>query len=184
LSTNQLLINRVIERSLAKDVALVSAGVALLVATAQLQIPFYPVPLTMQTLAVLLLAAGLGPVRGASSVLGYLALGAAGMPVFAGYKNLLMATTTWGYLLGFLAAAVVIGYLGSRWQLSSWFRVAVSFALGSVVIYLFGVSGLMISLGLQPIQAISAGVLPFLLGDIAKAVIAAALLPLAWKFAK
>ncbi len=184
MSTNQLLINRVLDRTIAKDVALVVSGVAMLVATAQLQIPFYPVPLTMQTLAVLLLAAGLGPVRSAASVLGYLSLGAAGLPVFAGFKNLLMATTTWGYLIGFLVAAIVVGAIGSRWQLSNWYRVAVAFALGSAVIYLFGMAGLMLSLGIDAIAAFSAGVAPFLLGDLVKATIAAALLPVAWRLAK
>jgi biotin transport system substrate-specific component len=184
MATNHLLINRVIDRSATKDVALVASGVALLVATAQLQIPFYPVPLTMQTLAVLLLAAGLGPIRGGLSVLGYLSLGAAGLPVFAGFKNLMLATTTWGYLLGFLAAALVVGAIASHWKLSSWWRVAVAFAVGSAVIYLFGSAGLMVTLGISAVDAISVGVLPFLLGDVAKAAIAASLLPLAWKLSR
>lgn len=184
MATNQLLINRVIDRSVTKDLALISAGVALLLATAQLQIPFYPVPLTMQTLAVLLLAAGLGPVRGSLSVLGYLSLGAAGLPVFAGYKNLLLATTTWGYLLGFLVAAVVVGAIATHWRLASWWRVATAFAIGSVLIYLFGIAGLMFTLGLSAGEAVGVGVIPFLLGDVVKAALAAALLPLAWKFAR
>lgn len=184
MSTNQLLINRVIDRTIARDAALVTAGVALLVATAQIQIPFYPVPLTMQTLAVLLLGAGLGAVRAGLSVAGYIALGAAGMPVFAGFKNLLMATTTWGYLLGFLFAAVLIGLVGARWQLSNSVRVAASFLLGSAVIYIFGMSGLMLTLGISLQDALAVGVVPFLIGDLAKAVIAATLLPLAWRLAK
>ena len=96
----------------------------------------------------------------------------------------MMATTTWGYLIGFLAAALVVGAIASHWRLSSWWRVAVTFAIGSSVIYLFGVTGLMASLGVSTIEALSVGVLPFLIGDVVKASIAAALLPLAWRIAK
>jgi biotin transport system substrate-specific component len=176
--------DRVFPRSLATNIALVFGGAALTAIAAQIQIPMWPVPMTMQTLAVLLVGAAMGAKRGALSLSLYLALGAAGLPVFASAKSLTGVIPTAGYLVGFVAAAALIGYLASRGFSSSPLKVALSFTLGSLVIYGFGVTGLMLALGIDLTSAIAAGVVPFLIGDIVKAAVAAAMLPLAWKLVK
>ena len=179
-----VIVDRIFPKSLATNIALVFGGAALTALAAQIQIPMWPVPMTMQTFAVLLVAAALGAKRGALSLTVYLAMGAAGLPVFAGAKSLTGVLPTAGYLVGFVAAAALVGFLASRGFTKNPFKVALSFALGSVTIYAFGVSGLMIALGLDVQAAITAGVIPFLIGDAVKAALAAALLPAAWKLTK
>lgn len=179
-----LIADRVFPKSFATNVGLVIGGAALTAIAAQIQIPMWPVPMTMQTFAVLLVAAALGAKRGALSLSIYLAMGAAGLPVFAGAKALTGVLPTAGYLVGFVAAAAVVGFLASRGFSKSPIKVAAIFAIGSLTIYGFGVSGLMIALGMDLNTAVAAGVIPFLVGDAIKAVLAAALLPAAWRLAK
>ena len=173
--------DRLFPRSISTNFALVFAGAALTAVAAQIQLPMWPVPLTMQTFAVLLVGAALGAKRGALSLGLYLALGAAGLPVFASAKSLTGVLPTAGYLVGFVAAAALVGFLAARGFSSSPLKVAASFGLGSLVIYAFGVTGLMLALGLDFYSALAAGVVPFLIGDLFKAALAAAALPLAWK---
>jgi biotin transport system substrate-specific component len=104
--------------------------------------------------------------------------------VFSSAKSLTGVLPTAGYIIGFVAAAALVGFLASKGFSSTPMKVAISFAAGSLVIYGFGVTGLMIALGLDLTTAISVGVIPFLIGDAAKAVFAAALLPMAWKLLK
>ena len=179
-----VIVDRIFPKSIATNVSLVFGGAALTAIVAQIQIPMWPVPMTMQTLAVLLVGAALGAKRGALSLSLYLALGAAGLPVFASAKSLTGVIPTAGYIVGFVAAAALVGYLASRGFSSSPAKVALSCALGSVLIYGFGVTGLMLSLGLDLNSAIAAGVIPFLIGDVVKAAAAAALLPVAWRLVK
>jgi biotin transport system substrate-specific component len=166
------------------DVALIFSGAALTALAAQVQIPMYPVPMTLQTFAVLLVAATLGAARGAASMGVYLAMGAAGLPVFAGAKALTAVLPTAGYLLGFVVAGFVVGLLASRGFSTTPLRVAASFALGSTIIYILGAGWLVVGLGLTLPQALVAGVAPFLVGDAVKAAAAAALLPMAWKLVR
>jgi len=107
------LIDRVVPRSRISDLALISAGAGLTAVLAQIQIPMYPVPMTLQTFAVLLIAAAMGPWRALSSMGLYVALGAAGLPVFAGAKALGQVVPTAGYLFGFAVAAGVVGLVAS-----------------------------------------------------------------------
>ena len=178
------IVDRFVPRSIPADVALITAGAALTAVAAQIQIPMFPVPMTLQTFAVLLVAASLGAGRASLSMTLYLAMGAIGLPVFAGAKTLTGVLPTAGYLVGFVAAAAIVGYLASKGFSKNPVKLAFSFALGSTVIYALGASGLMLSLGSTLEQALVAGVLPFLLGDVVKAVLAAAALPLAWKLLK
>ena len=179
-----LIVDRIFPKSIATNVGLVVSGAALTAIAAQIQIPMWPVPMTMQTFAVLLVAAALGAKRGALSLSLYLAMGAAGLPVFAGAKSLTGVLPTAGYLVGFVAAAAVVGFLAAKGFSKSPLKVAAIFALGSATIYGFGVAGLMIALGMDLSTAISAGVIPFLIGDAVKAALAAALLPAAWKLVR
>lgn len=178
------LADRAIPRSIPADIALVAGGALLTAVAAQIQIPMFPVPMTLQTFAVLLVAATIGAGRAASSMGLYLALGAAGLPVFAGAKTLTGVLPTAGYLVGFVAAAAIIGFLANKGFSQSPLKLAFSLALGTVTIYALGVSGLMVSLGLTLNQALTAGVLPFLIGDALKALAAAALVPAAFKLLK
>lgn len=179
-----LIVDRIFPKSMATNVGLVVSGAALTAIAAQIQIPMWPVPMTMQTFAVLLVAAALGAKRGSVSLALYLAMGAAGLPVFAGAKSLTGVLPTSGYLVGFVAAAAIVGFLASKGFSKSPIKVGLIFALGSVVIYGFGILGLMIALGMDFSAAVAAGVAPFLVGDAVKAALAAALLPAAWKLAK
>lgn len=178
------IIDRFVPRSIPADVAIITAGAALTAIAAQIQIPMFPVPMTLQTFSVLLVAAALGAGRASLSMTLYLALGAIGLPVFAGAKTLTGVLPTAGYLVGFVAAAGIVGFLASKGFSKQPLKLAFSFALGTVTIYALGVAGLMLSLGLSFESAMAAGVVPFLLGDLVKAVFAAAALPLAWKFLK
>jgi biotin transport system substrate-specific component len=136
----------------ARKAVLVLAGIGILAASAWLSVPFYPVPLTMQTLAVLLIGGALGPAMGVSSVIGYLALGAAGAPVFHGGLGgaIVLAGPTGGYLVGFIPAVFVMGWaahLAGRRTAGASTRAAVrrmvvlaaGALLASAVIYLIGV---------------------------------------------
>jgi biotin transport system substrate-specific component len=120
-----LLLGEAIRSVAARRVAAALAGIGILAASAWLSVPFYPVPLTMQTLAVLLVGGMLGPVSGASAVAGYLALGAMGAPVFHNGLGgiLVLAGPTGGYLVGFLPAAFLMGWAvrltRSRWPVGS-----------------------------------------------------------------
>jgi len=168
-------------RSALTDALLVIGGSLIVAALAQVRIPlpFTPVPLTGQTLGVLLVAAVLGRSRGAASLGLYLILGLLGLPVFAGAPLGLarLLGPTGGYLIGFIAAAALVGTLAERGMDRNWKGVSLMYLAGMAVIYLFGVAWLAVFTG--PQAAITAGLLPFLVGDVLKAVCAALLLPAA-----
>jgi len=162
---------------------LLVAGVGVHAAAAQLAVPlpFTPVPITLQTLSVLLLAAAYGPRLAAATFASYLGVGLLGAPVFSlGRGGLaIFSTPTAGYLLGMLAATVVVGYLARR----SWDRHPVSMVaamtIGTALVYAGGVAWWLV-LGFDLTTALSQGVLPFLPGDAVKVALAAGLLPGAW----
>ena len=169
-----------------RDILLVVAGSLFVAGMAQVRIPlpFTPVPLTGQTFAVLLVGAVLGSRRGAASLLLYLLQGVLGLPFFAGGASglAILLGPTGGYLLGFIAAAYLIGLLAARGLDRRIPSALVAFLVGEVVIYLFGVSWLSFYLGIQ--RALVAGFLPFLIGDAIKLAAAALALPAAWKLIK
>ncbi len=153
------------------------------------QIPFTPVPITLQTLAVLLTGAALGSKRGGLALLLYLAEGAAGLPVFApvvgspgGWMALFPFTGgfTGGYLWSFPIAAFVVGWLCERGLDRSFLTSVLAMLPGSVIIYLIGATWLGFTLHLSASLAFSYGVTPFIIGDLVKLVVAALLLPAAW----
>lgn len=160
---------------LARDASLILCGslVVALAAQARLDLPFTPVPITLQTAAVLLVGATLGARRGAAAVLAYLAQGAAGLPVFAGGAAgpAYALGPTGGYLVGFVLAAATAGWLVERGWGRDPLRVVAAFGLASASVYLAGVSWLALAFGLPP----TAGLVPFVAVDAAKTVVAAAL---------
>lgn len=168
--------------SLLRDVLLVAGGSLLVAALAQVRIPlpFTPVPITGQTLGVLLVGAGLGSRRGAGSLALYLVWGILGLPVFTGWSSGIahLAGPTGGYLVGFILAAFVTGWLCERKLDRRWTTALLPFLAGEAIIYLFGVTWLASFIGAR--QALVAGLWPFLPGDVLKLVLAALALPAAW----
>ena len=186
ISSQAALIDRVIPRSAINNVALILSGAVFTAYAAQLVIPMWPVPITAQTLAVLLVGSVLGATRGAISLIVYFSMGAVGLPVFSAATSLSFGPT-FGYLVGFIAAAAVVGYLSQRGWHKSVAGVLGSFAIANTVIYLFGLPWLAFALGSLGAandfaSVAAAGLAPFILGDVIKMIVAAALLPLAWKF--
>jgi biotin transport system substrate-specific component len=170
-----------------RDAILIVLGTLLVAALAQVKfpLPFTPVPLTGQTFAVLLIGAALGSARAAVSMMLYIALGALGLPVFAGGAAgvAYLSGATLGYLAGFVLAAYVIGLLSERGLERSWRTSILPFLIGTIIIYACGVSWLTIVLGSLS-KAVTAGVLPFLVGDVIKLVAAAIVMPAAWRLVK
>jgi len=184
--TSAVIAQRVLPRSRVASGVLVVAAAALTALAAQWEIllPFTPVPITGQTFAVLLTGAALGSTLGASGQLLYVAGGALGLPVFSGGAagwEAARAAGTAGYLIGFIVAAALVGFMAERRQDRQFPTMFTAFILGSFVIYVFGVVGLMLSFDMTTSQAIAAGVVPFVLGDVIKAAAAGLLLPGVWK---
>lgn len=183
--TTAVITGRVLPRSAIMSVVLVVAAAALTALAAQWYIilPFTPVPISGQTFAVLLTGAALGWKLGAAGQLLYIGLGVAGAPVFTDASSGLevMTGATGGYIVGFVFAAGLIGWMAEHRQDRTFATMFTSFIVGSVVIYAFGVVGLMIATGWPLGEAVEKGVVPFLLGDIIKAAAAGLLLPGAWK---
>lgn len=171
-------------RALLRDGLLVVGFSIFLALCAQISfyIPFTPVPITLQTLAVLLTGAALGSKRGGLAMLVYLAEGAVGLPVFAGgvggFLGLLGITA--GYLWAFPIAAFVVGLLCERGLDRRIITSALAMLPGTLIIYAIGVTWLAIVLNISFTKALSFGLVPFIPGDLLKLVIAAALLPIAW----
>ena len=164
--------------------ALVVFGSLLLAVSAQFKIPLYPVPVTGQTLVVLLIGMTYGPRLGGITMAAYLFEGSIGLPVFAGGAAgmAVLFGPTGGYLFGFLLAAVAMGYLAERGMGRSVVSTVIAMVIGNMVIYLCGASWLAVFIGFG--KAMAAGVLPFLYGDALKLAVAAGLMPLAWHAVK
>jgi biotin transport system substrate-specific component len=171
--------------SLLTDALLVCAGAGFVALAAQVSIHlgFTPVPITLQTFAVLLVASAYGTVLGTASLLLYLLVGIAGAPVYAEQRSgwEVFSGATGGYIVGFVVAAALTGYLAERgWDRR--FATAVSVMLtGNVVIYVFGLVWLHHNLDVNWPNALELGLYPFVPGDIFKLYLAALALPAAWK---
>jgi biotin transport system substrate-specific component len=146
-------------------------------------LPFTPVPLSLATFAVLLTGASLGSLRAGTSVLLYLALGLAGAPMFANHASG-WAFASFGYILGYFPAALLVGHLARRRADRSVIATIGMACLGSLVIYSFGLPWLMAYLGVGFSTGLRLGVTPFLPGDFLKAIAAAVMLPTTWKLLK
>lgn len=166
-----------------RDAALVVGGAALTGLAAQIAVPVpgSPVPVTGQTFAALLVGTTLGAGRGLASLAVYALVGMAGVPWFAqGGSGMAMAS--FGYILGMLLAAGVVGALARRGADRSPWRMAGTMALGSAIIYAVGVPYLAFAADMSASAAVAAGLTPFLIGDALKAALAMGVLPTAWKF--
>jgi biotin transport system substrate-specific component len=170
---------------LVRDVALVVGGAALTGLAAQVSIvtPLSPVPFTLQTLTVLVSGAALGSVRGVASMVLYLLAGMAGVPWFAGHSSG-VGGPAFGYLLGFVAAAGIVGALAGRGADRRVGSTLLLMLAGSTVIYVVGTVWLAADLGLDARTAFDLGVRPFLATDAVKLGVAALAFPAAWKLAR
>jgi biotin transport system substrate-specific component len=151
-------------------------GSLLLTVSAKVQVPFYPVPMTLQTLVVFLLGITYGPRLAFATVVFYLAQGAVGLPVFAGTPEkgiglAYMIGPTGGYLVGFAAAAAVAGWVAERSR--GVLTTALGIAAATATIYVLGAGWLATMVGVE--KAVALGVVPFLLGDVVKLALATAL---------
>jgi len=172
----------VIPGGLARNIALVVGGAGFVGLSAQLAIPlpFTPVPLSLQTFSVLLTVAVLGSTRGLVSMALYAVAGMAGLPWFAQQQSG-WSFASFGYVVGFVVAALVVGKLAERGADRTPLRAVGLLVLGNLAIYAVGVPGLMMLAGVSLPQALALGVVPFLIGDAIKVAVAAALLPATWK---
>jgi biotin transport system substrate-specific component len=160
---------------------LVLAGTAILAASAQVKVPMWPVPVTMQTFVVLMIGMAYGWRLGGATLLAYMGEGALGLPVFASGGGLAyFAGPTSGFLIGFFVAAVFVGWLAERGWDQSLLRTAIAMTGGTALIYLFGVSWLAVFFG-DVDKALVHGLYPFIVGDMVKIALAALLLPFCWK---
>lgn len=156
-----------------------AAGFVGALAQVSIHLSFTPVPVTGQTLGVLLAGTALGWRRAAASMALYAVAGVAGMPWFAGGTSG-YASASFGYIVGFFFAATVCGYLAGRAADRSVLRSVPAMLAGEVLIYGFGCAWLALDLHLSAGATLSEGLTPFLAGDAIKAAIAAGLLPLVW----
>ncbi|CAO3431481.1 biotin transporter BioY [Azospirillum endophyticum] len=166
---------------LAKMAMAAALGSALMAISAKLQVPFYPVPMTLQSMVVMLLGMAYGSRLAVATVLLYLAEGLAGLPVFAGAGAgpAYMAGPTAGYLVGFVLAAGVIGRLAERGWDRSPARAVAAMALGHALLFVPGVAWLALLFGMD--KALAAGLWPFWAATLLKTALGAALMQLAWR---
>ncbi|MDJ0610102.1 MAG: biotin transporter BioY [Kiloniellales bacterium] len=179
-----------------RNAILAVAGSLFVALCSQITVPLWPVPITGQTFAVLVIGMAYGWRLGSATLLLYLAQGALGLPVFAKFAGgaAVLMGPTGGYLVGFVLAAGLVGYLAERGWDRSVFATAAAMLLGNVLIYLPGLAWLALFYagpGAQFVTAtgaesavgaaVAAGALPFLLGDALKLALAAAALPLIWR---
>ncbi|GAA1185927.1 biotin transporter BioY [Ornithinimicrobium humiphilum] len=166
------------------DVALVVTGAAVVGLLAQVTIPMWPVPITGQTLAVMLVGGALGMRRGAAALTTYMVLGLAGVPWFAelGGGPAYLLKPSFGFVVGFIAAAAVAGWFAERaWDRKPLLAMA-GFCLATITPFLVGVPYMAALLGLTDPATIAAyGITPFIVPGLIKAGLAAAAFPLAWR---
>ena len=167
-------------KSVLRFAALAALGSLLIAICAHISVPMWPVPMTMQTFAVLLIGITYGPRLGLATITLYLAEGAVGLPVFAAGSGLAyLAGPTAGYLIGFALAAVAVGTLARRgWDKSVPYALA-AMVVGTLLIYIPGLAWLSAIVGFD--KAVAVGALPFLAGDLVKALLGAMMLPFAHK---
>lgn len=167
------------------DALLIVGGALFLALSAQIsfQLPFTPVPITLQTFGVLLLGASYGAWRGAATTTLYLLMGVVGLPVFADQSHGLdvVLGATGGYLIGFVVASAFVGWLAQRQWDRRFSSATAAILTGTVIIYAIGLPWLMVDQGLSWATTLEYGLYPFVPGDLLKLYLVAALLPGAWR---
>ena len=172
------------EKEFLKSIFFVLSGVIFLSIMSQLIIPLYftPVPISLGSFGVMLIALLYGRKLGTATVLSYVVAGSLGAPVFAGFKAGSLFSPTGGYILGYIAAALILGFLSDKGIAKSYVKTFLSLLLASAVILVLGALVLILFVPSKSVFMI--GVLPFLPGDMLKVVAATLLFPRLWKFIK
>ena len=170
------------EKETFKNILLVLGGVAFLSIMSQVLIPlpYTPVPISLGTFGVTLMALLYGRKLGTATILSYVAAGSLGAPIFAGGKAVSLFSPTGGYILGYIAATIILGYLADKGVTKSYVKTILSLMLSSAIILTLG--SLVLSLFVPGKNAFMIGVLPFLPGDALKSTTTTLLLPTLWKF--
>ena len=165
-----------------KNILLVLGGVAFLSIMSQVLIPlpYTPVPISLGTFGVTLMALLYGRKLGTATILSYVVAGSLGAPIFAGGKAGSLFSPTGGYILGYIVATIILGYLADRGVTKSYVKTILSLILSSAIILTLG--SLVLSLFVPGKNAFMIGVLPFLPGDALKSTTVTLLLPTLWKF--
>ena len=172
------------EKEFLKSIFLVLSGVIFLSIMSQLIIPLYftPVPISLGSFGIMLVALLYGRKLGTATVISYVAAGSLGAPIFAGFKAGSLFSPTGGYIIGYIVAAVILGYLSDRGIAKSYVKTFLSLLLVSVIIFILGALVLMLFVPIK--NVFMAGVLPFIPGDMLKVIAATLLFPRLWKFIK
>ena len=169
------------EKEFLKSIFLVLSGVIFLSIMSQLIIPLYftPVPISLGSLGIILIALLYGRKLGTATVLSYVAAGSLGAPIFAGFKAGSLFSPTGGYILGYIVATIILGYLSDKGVTKSYVKMFFSLLLSSAIILTLG--SIVLSLFVPGKNAFMVGVLPFLPGDAIKSTTITLLLPTLWK---
>ena len=172
------------EKELLKNILLVLSGVIFLSVMSQVVIPlpFTPVPISLGTFGVTLMALLYGRKLGTATILSYVIAGSLGAPIFAGFKAGSIFSPTGGYILGYIVSAIILGYLSDKGVTNSYLKTILSLMLSSTIILTLG--AFVLSLFMPGKNAFMIGVLPFLPGDAIKSTAVTLLLPSLWKFIK
>ena len=170
------------EKETFKNILLVLGGVAFLSIMSQILIPlpYTPVPISLGTFGVTLMALLYGRKLGTATILSYVVAGSLGAPIFAGGKAGSLFSPTGGYILGYIVATIILGYLADKGVTKSYVKTILSLTLSSAIILTLG--SLVLSLFVPGKNAFMIGVLPFLPGDALKSTTVTLLLPTLWKF--
>ena len=172
------------EKEFLKSIFLVLSGVIFLSIMSQLIIPLYftPVPISLGSFGIMLVALLYGRKLGTATVISYVAAGSLGAPIFAGFKAGSLFSPTGGYIIGYIVAAAILGYLSDKGIAKSYVKTFLSLLLVSVIIFILGALVLMLFVPIK--NVFMAGVLPFIPGDMLKVVAATLLFPRLWKLIK
>ncbi len=175
------------ENTALRNIVLAVAGSIALTVSAKTHVPFYPVPMTMQTFVVLMIGMAYGWRLGAATVVFYLAQGAIGLPVFSGTPErglglAYLVGPTGGYLIGFVVSAAVVGFLAERGWGRSIVSTGIAMTLGTATIFALGLAWLGALIGFDE-KLLAVGLTPFIAGAAFKIALAAACLPAAWRLA-
>jgi len=167
---NNIISDRVFGNSFISKLSFTLLGVILLTASAKITIPFYPVPITLQTFVIYFMAASAGMI-GFSSAFLYVILGLAGLPLFAAGGGIgYIASPTFGFLYGMVLASLFISYAAKHFFKDSFFKILASVLIGALIIFACGVLHLSIFTGIS--KAITLGFMPFIFSETLKIALA------------
>ena len=175
------------QRNVFLDVFMILFSVAFMAVMANIRIPLWPVPITMQTFGVFLIAFFFGSRKGFLAILAYILAGLVGFGVFTGYKSgygALMGPTG-GYIVGFMFMVLIVGWMIEKGYGRTRRSVLLCMLIGEIALYVFGLSGLWLYLGnVSLVKVLMLGFVPFIIGDVLKILGAVALFPYLWKGAE